>query len=241
MRSSFVRKLNYLKFLVKKPLKINDDYLNWLRFANAGMLERGNLYCFDYAFKNLPTNSPVFEIGSFCGLSTNIMSYLLKKYNKNNKIITSDKWQFEVDDKNKNTLGESNMTLEEYQIFVKETFIRNVNFFSKDNIPFPIEVYSDEFFELWDKEETVKDIFGREIKLGGKMSFAFIDGNHTYEFAKRDFENVAKHLDIGGFVFFDDSSDFSYFGCADVMKDILNNPDFNLVIKNPNYLFQKIK
>ncbi len=32
---------------------ISNDYVNWLCYANAGMLQRGNLFCFDYAIKNL--------------------------------------------------------------------------------------------------------------------------------------------------------------------------------------------
>lgn len=87
---------------------------------------------------------------------------------------------------------------------------------------------------------TTCDIFGRNIKLGGKISFCYVDGNHTYEFAKRDFDNVARYLELGGYVLFDDSSDMNPFGLTRLMKEIKRNQHYKLVTKNPNYLFKKI-
>lgn len=58
------------------PIDISDDYVNWLCYANAGMLHRGNLYCFDYAIRNLPSEAPIVEVGSFCGLSANLLTLL---------------------------------------------------------------------------------------------------------------------------------------------------------------------
>ena len=75
--SLFIRGLHHLT--VKKN---EDEYLNWLRFANAGMLHPGNIHAMEYAIQNLPTNHPILEIGSFCGLSTNVISYLLQKNEK---------------------------------------------------------------------------------------------------------------------------------------------------------------
>ena len=226
----------------KEPVKkLDNEYLKWLSFANAGMLDPGNIYSFDYIIKNLPSDNPIIEIGSFCGLSTNTMSYFLEKHKKKNNIMTSDKWIFEGSE-NGGSIADSNISYPDYKTFVIDSFKRNVKFFSKSNLPFSIEVFSDEFFELWQNKATVKDIFNREIKLGGGISFAYIDGNHTYDFAKRDFENTAKFLDIGGFILFDDSSDKSSFGCGPkLMNEILENKDFELVFKNPNYLFRKIR
>jgi hypothetical protein len=85
-----------------------------------------------------------------------------------------------------------------------------------------------------------KCVFGREVQLGGPLSFCYIDGNHTYDFARRDFENCAEHLETGGFVLFDDSSDQSEFGVGRLMHEIKKMAGFELVIKNPNYLFKKV-
>ena len=234
-----------LKKLIKKVRgyyrkQLNYEFLNWLSYANAGMLDPGNSYCMDYAIKRLPTSNPVIEIGSFCGLSTNVISYLLKKHSKQNRIFTSDRWIFEGAE-NDGTLGDSDIQHSDYRNFVMDSFKRNVTFFGKNTFIHPIEVFSDDFFKLWENAAVVTDLFKIELQLGGNISFAYIDGNHTYEYSKRDFQNVSKHLDKGGFILFDDSSDYSSFGCARLMKEIVANSDYELVMKNPNYLFRKIK
>lgn len=222
-----------------KIIKTKDEYINWLGFANAGMLNQGNLYCFEYAIEHITSSNPILEIGSFCGLSTNAISYFAQKHNRRNKFITSDKWLFEGAETETN-IPNSNLSYSEYRDYIKESYIRNITFFSKVNLPYTVEELSDDFFELWFKEETVKDVLNREVKLGGKISFCYIDGNHTYEYAKRDFENTDKYLEVGGFILFDDSFDGSPFGCSQLMKEIKKNLNYKLVIKNPNYLFQKV-
>ena len=217
---------------------IKDEYIDWLTFANAGMLNRGNLYCIDFAARHIKSDSAIIEIGSFCGLSTNIISYYFNKYGKNNKIITSDKWVFEG--QTDETLGESPITHHDYKTFVRNSFKKNIQMFSSFNLPYAIEALSDDFFELWAEESIAKDIFERDINLGGAISFAFIDGNHTYNFAKRDFENVDRFLETNGFILFDDSADNSGFECRHLMQEIIENPKYELVIKNPNYLFKKV-
>ena len=93
---------------------LSDEYINWLTFANAGMLNKGNEFCMDYAIKNIPSSNPVLEIGSFCGLSTNVITYLLSKHGKNNKVISSDKWIFEGSE-NGGNLGLSNVSHQDYR------------------------------------------------------------------------------------------------------------------------------
>lgn len=233
--------INRIKNFSKKTIvDSEDEYLSWLSFANAGMLNKGNIHCFEYAIRNMPSKNPVIEIGSFCGLSTNVICYMLQKYKRQNLMITSDKWIFEGAEEG-GLLENSNINHADYRDFVVNSFKRNINFFSASNLPYPVEVFSDEFFKLWEDKATVRDLFDREILLGGGISFAYIDGNHTYEFAKRDFENTSKFLDIGGFILFDDSSDYSTFGCSLLMKEIKKNTNYEVVMKNPNYLFRKIK
>ena len=218
---------------------VEDEYLTWLRFANAGMLNPGNVYAMKYAIENLPTSDPIIEIGSFCGLSTNVLSYFLRKNQRKNIIFCSDKWIFEGSEESVN-LGLSDISHADYRSYVKETFMRNINFFSP-NRPHPIELFSDEFFEKWKDQKEVIDVFNQSIILGGNISFSYIDGNHTYEFAKRDFENVNRHLVPGGFILFDDTSDSDHFGLTKLMREIKQRSDYSLVMKNPNYLFKKNK
>ncbi len=99
--------------------------------------------------------------------------------------------------------------------------------------------HSDDFFTLWDGNKIVNDIFDRNVKLGGSISFSYIDGNHQYEYVKRDFINTDKFLDINGFILFDDSSDDNQYGLSSLMSEIKNLGRYELIIKNPNYLFKK--
>ncbi|HSU28959.1 MAG TPA: class I SAM-dependent methyltransferase [Chitinophagaceae bacterium] len=233
-----MRKISwYFHKVFDKQVEVKDELITWLTYANAGMMHSGNVHCFEYAMKNLPTDDPVIEIGSFCGLSANVTGHFLKKYNRKNKIITSDKWEMENADTE--YIGNSKIRFSDYCDFVKESFKRNVKFFNESNIPYAIEVYSDDFFSLWEKKKEVSDVFGRTIQLGGGICFAYIDGNHTYEFAKRDFLNTDKYLVKGGFIFFDDTNFESPYSCAKLMKEIKRNPSYELVMKNPNYLFRK--
>ena len=224
-----------------KPIKkaTDDEFISWIRFANAGMLNEGNLYCFEYAVENLPSENPIVEIGSFCGLSTNLINFFLEKNHKKNKMITCDRWMFEGAENADRLLGGSRISHRNYREFVKQTYIRNTQFFSDGHVPFTVEKFSDEFFDAWKIGAVEKDILGRDVKLGGTISFAYIDGNHTYDFAKRDFENVNSFLEPGGFILFDDSEDDSKFEVNRVVKEVLNGGSYELVIKNPNYLIRK--
>jgi hypothetical protein len=219
-------------------IDISDDYVKWLCFANAGMLQRGNLYCFDYALGRLPSGAPLVEVGSFCGLSTNLLTYYKQKHGVTSPLFTCDRWLFEgAEDSSK--IGDSRLTHAEYRAFVRETYIRNVSTFSRDDPPFTIEMFSDEFFEAWRAGAEASDVLGRPVKLGGPISFCFIDGNHTYEYARRDFEHADEFLERGGFILFDDSSDGSGWEVCEVVKEVEASDRYELVIKNPNYFFRK--
>lgn len=217
------------------------EFVNWLKYANAGMLNHGNIYCVEYAIEHLPSDSPIIEIGSFCGLSTNLISFYLRKNNKSNKLITADKWIFENGEAPDGLLEGSNITNKQYKEFVKASYIRNITFFSKDHLPYTIEQFSDDFFKLWEAEKLETDVLGQKVQLGGKISFAYIDGNHTYEYAKRDFQNVDKYLEPGGFILFDDSADDSIWEVTRVIDEIKKEGRYEIVINNPNYLIRKKK
>lgn len=111
-----------------------DEFLPWLMFANAGMQHPGNLYSMDLAIQGLPSSSSVVEVGSFCGLSTNIISYLLQKYGQPNALVATDPWVFE-NLSSSGVLGGSCITVDEYTDFVRELFRRNVRFFAPRTAP----------------------------------------------------------------------------------------------------------
>lgn len=218
-------------------IDLTDDYVSYLSFANAGMLNRGNLLCIDYAMRNLPSGNPIIEIGSFCGLSTNLLAYYKQRHGANNQIFNCDRWEFEGAAGN---VGDSDIPHTQYRSFVRDTYMRNVKMFSRHALPHTVEKFSDDFFAAWDRRETVTDVFGAKATLGGSISFCYIDGNHAYDFARRDFENTDRFLEPGGFVLFDDSADGSQWEVCRVIEEVKRLPNYRMIVKNPNYLFQKI-
>lgn len=221
-------------------IDISDEYLNWLYFANAGMLHRGNLYSMDLALKNLPSNATVVEIGSFCGLSTNVITHFLARHGRSNRFVCCDPWRFEGATPG-TTLGNSTVRHDEYRVLVRESFVRNVQLFSRDRLPHPVEMDSTAFFAAWAEGRIVVDVFGREVPLGGPLAFAFIDGDHTYDGARRDFEGCDRFLEPNGHLLFDDSADGSPFGVPRVVREVLAGGRYRLAARNPNIMVQKIR
>ena len=112
--------------------------------------------------------------------------------------------------------------------------------FSQHDLPHTIELSADELFAQWDASATVRDCFDRPTTFGGPISFCYIDGDHTYAAARRDFVNTDRHLEPGGFILFDDSADGTKFEVGRVIDDVKRLPNYRIVIQNPNYLFQKL-
>lgn len=217
---------------------LTDPFVSWLALANAGMLNRGNLLCFDHALRNLPSDHPIVEIGAFCGLSTNLLAYYKRRSGARNRLFNCDRWLFEGAE---GSVGDSDVSHHDYRLFVRDAYLRNVRLFSRGDLPHTIEVLSDEFFAAWAGERPAVDLFGRTVRLGGPISFCFIDGNHTYEFAARDFRNTDRFLEPGGFILFDDSADGSKWEVTRVVEEVKRLGSYRVVVKNPNYLFQKIR
>ena len=215
-----------------------DSTIDWVSYANAGMLENGNHYCFDYAVRNLPSDAPLLEVGSFCGLSTNFLAYYRLKHGVRNQLFNCDRWEFENTDK-ESMLDELSITHAEYRAFCRENYIRNVQMFSRSLLPHTIEMFSDEFFDAWRGAANLTDVFGRSVTLGGPLSFCYIDGNHSYEFARRDYQNCDEFLEKGGFILFDDSADASPWEVRRVVAEVKASGRYDVVVKNPNYLLVK--
>lgn len=216
-----------------------DEFLVWVRFAVPGMLGEGNVDAMEYALTNMPPGKAILEIGSFCGLSTVVLSYLLEKRSTNVPFFSCDSWEFEGQ-RLGDPLGQSaSVTHDAYRAYVRDTFERTMWTFAPNRLPHAIECHSDEFFRRWSVNERTVDVFGRPVTLGGELSFCYIDGNHTYEFASRDFENTDRALVSGGFILFDDSADGSHWEVNRLTREIASAKRYELVAKNPNYLFRK--
>ncbi len=224
-------------FLNHKPIILKEEPLERMRVSVPGWLDLGHVYSIDYAIKNLPTNDPILEIGTFAGLSTNVILYFLNKYNKANTYYTTDWYWGDITDKDIITTIENPKDLSK---FLKESFVRNVSFFSPNNKPLSSDLPSDDYFKAWDNNEELDNLFGGKFKVNGPISFAYIDGNHEYDFAKRDFKNVDKHLIKGGFILFDDSADYTNWGSKLVAQEAVKSGKYKVVFKNPHYLVEKL-
>ncbi len=215
-----------------------DEFIRWLRYANAGMLDPGNSWSMDYAIRHLPSQHPLVEIGSFAGLSANVICHLLRKHGRDNAFFTCDNWDvtgMQLTER----IPESHIEFPEYAKYVKASYLRNVEFFSPGNRPHTIEAGSTEFFEKWGRGEHATDVFGRPVRLGGPISFCYVDALHTCDAVRKEFETIDRYLDTGGFILFDDSSDSSPFGLNRLMREIAGLGSYEPVHQNPNHLFRK--
>ena len=220
-------------------LQVEDMYIDYLRYATPGMCDPGNVYAFEYVFKNVQGDLPMLEIGSWCGQSANIMMHLLGRQGRSNVLFTCDGWKYEAAEHPEH-LGNSQLSYEKFYSFVKETYIRNTRFFSGERLPHSLHMVSDDFFVEWRAGQTREDVFGRPAKLGGDFCFCFIDGDHAYEPAQRDFENCDAHLCEGGMILFDDSEDGGGWpGVQQVVAEVLATGRYEIVMKNPHYLLRK--
>jgi hypothetical protein len=217
---------------------LDDEFVRWLSYANAGMLHRGNAWSMDYAVRNLPSGPAVVEIGSFAGLSTNAICHLLRKHGRSNPFFTCDNWDVTARGETRRIAG-SSLTFPEYACYVKESFLRNVAFFSPGNPPHGIESSSADFFEKWRTAQTVPDLFGRAARLGGPIGFAYVDGIHSIEAVRGEFESIDRFLAPAGFILFDDSADSSPFGLNRLMREIAASGGYELLGQTPNYFFRK--
>lgn len=217
-----------------------DAYLAWLCKMVGGWLEpdHGNLRAFDHAIRHLPPQGAVIEIGSFLGASTNALAYLLMKHQRDHPFFSCEPWAFEGVDEPIG--GYFNAGSETFRRYAKEVFCMNAALFSSARRPYTVEAGSSDFFDRWDRHAMITDVFGRSIALGGPISFAYIDGAHTYEAVKRDFVGVDSHLLPGGFLLFDDSDDGGCFPeVSRLAQEVAHHPSYQVVFMTPHYFFQK--
>ncbi len=227
------------------PLHYTLDYLTWLRFANAGHFQQGNITAMDHAIERIPGDAPILEIGSFAGLSANQITALKRRHGKTNRLFTCDPWVFEQLDMNAK-VGAHHVTFKQYADFIRQTYVQNVRFFSSDSLPSTAQMFSDDFFKAWRRGEEVPDVVsGGMVRLGGPIGFCFIDGDHQYDAARRDFVNADEFVVRGGFILFDDSGDKALgpdgkpWGSWKVAKEAEASGKYELISRDPNYLFRK--
>ena len=232
---------------LKRPPQLDDDFIKRLKslVIGEGMLHEGNIYLINHAIQSMPANEAVVEIGSYGGLSTNLIAYLLKKHQKNNSFFNCDAWIYEGYQDHKGIIsktidGRNDISRSDYSVYMQQAFVNATQFLNSKNLPHSFHLYSDVFFEKWAVQEIMIDLFGQSSTLGGGISFAYIDGGHSHEIAWRDFVNVSQFLLKDGYILLDDSADYMNFGSAKMIAEIKKDKRFKIVDKKPNYLIQKI-
>lgn len=223
-----------------------DDFIMRLpsSVVGEGMLHPGNIWLMEEAIRKMPEGGCVLEIGSHGGLSANLLGYLLDKHRRDATLYCCDAWVYEgYHDRAGRATGwidgRSDVSRADYMAYIKDAFIRAARLLSAHRLPRAFHMLSDDFFDAWRAKTIAADVFGRDTTLGGPIAFAYIDGNHAYEYAARDFENVAAFLLPGGYVLLDDAADYMSFGSARLAHELRRRKDFEVVAANPNYLLRK--
>jgi Methyltransferase domain len=230
-----------------RHLPDRDDFLARLPSAVVGatMLHEGNPYLFDWAIRNMPAQGAVLEIGSYGGLSTNLLIHYLRKYAKNNPFFTCDAWVYEgYSDAQEGAVewmdGRTDVSRTDFMAHIKASFIQSTRLLSAERLPYTVHARSEDFLMQWRENKSVTDVFGRTVQLGGDLAFAYIDGDHSYATAAMEFRYIDACLLPGGLLLLDDSGRGMPFGSVRLADEILGRNDYRLVARNPNVLLQKV-
>lgn len=214
-----------------------------IAYATGGMLAKGNVDALHHGLKETKNvEGSMLEIGSFCGLSSNVITYLKRHLDIQKPLFAMDPWDLVEIENPEDDLPQIELGIPRSELgrFIRESYVARVGFFSRDDLPHALHGFSGNLMEEWHRSATVTDLFGREVTLGGPISFAFIDGDHSYEGARLDYENIDRHLSVGGMILFDDSADAGQRGCEAAAREAAAQKNYKLISKNPNYLVQKI-
>ena len=111
-----------------------------------------------------------------------------------------------------------------YMMHIRQQWLSHTLALCKQR-PVPVPYASDEFFTHWERS----------------VSFAYIDGDHRIDQARRDFLNVDEVLEVGGFILFDDTAHDAPFGCVALMPEVEATGRYELVSRSPNCLWRKLK
>lgn len=148
---------------------------------------------------SLPSHSHIVEIGSYLGASTCCIANGLK--NKNSKFYCIDTWE--------------NDAMSEGKKDTYEEFIHNIKNFKE--MICPIRGYSS------DVVNTIKSL------VHSKIDLLFIDGDHSYEGVKKDWDLYSPMLKSGSIVIFHDV------GWADGVKKVIREDVKPLISKDSNF------
>ncbi len=243
----FLLNLFYKVFLFRKRFeKYPAEEFCWINYSHSSPESKfpyEKQYAVDFALKNLQSDAPILEIGAFAGRSTSFLGSLIKKYNKKNNLIVIDPWLTCPDEP---LIGPKKKSPFDYRAYIKEQYLNNIKFWFEEDLPITFQLDSNSFFDEWKRKLIKKDLFNNEFKMGGDICFCYLDGDHSYDQVKKDFQNIDSILQKGGFIYFDDSDRLHkdggevVNGCYKVVKEVIKSKRYVVALRNPNYLLKKI-
>jgi predicted O-methyltransferase YrrM len=129
------------------------------------------------ALAELPEDTAVVEVGSYCGRSTTVIGSVVKLLRPSGRVYAIDPHEGEVGAHDRG-ISHTSPTLAEFR--------RNMTMAQLDTVVETLQQYS------WD------------VRWERPIGFVLIDGLHDYENVKRDFSHFEPHLVEGGYVAFHD-------------------------------------
>lgn len=228
----------YFFIFTKNPKKkLNNRYISYFNFLLGGEIHKGNLELISFVFSKIKNHSNILQIGTFTGKTTIVMDYLARTNNKTFNFIDCDYFKFVEFEKNWFEKNKFSISSSDYDNFIFENYKNNVDFFKINVQTFKMD--SLKFLEKISKNEEIVDIKDKKLKVKN-FDFVFLDGWHSYEHTKKEFEFIEKLLNKNSYILFDDSYMLSGWGVDKLMTDIKKKKNFKFISRMPNYLFQKI-
>jgi hypothetical protein len=236
------------QYFIQDPTlaSIEDDlFLKRIRSSviGEGMLSMHNVQLMDYAIRKMPSEGVVLEIGSYAGLSANVILHLLNKYGKGHRMYCVDAWIYEGYNDSSSTEnteyidGRTDVMRKDYSSYIREAFKQSLVLFQPNRLPFSFHALSRNFFKGWGQAERV-DVFHRKHTPAGRLAFCYIDGNHSYEAATEDYENVMRLMLPSGFILLDDTEPHLQFGSVKLRKEIMQDRRVAVISAKKNLLVQ---
>lgn len=236
---------HHLKSIKAKKVLEQDLFLKRIRSGVIGesMLSDHNIALIDYAIRKMPQEGVVLEIGSYAGLSTNVILHLLNKHSQMHRMYCVDAWRYEGYEDNKLSYetefidGRDDVLRTDYTVYIQNAFRSAVKLFHATRMPYAYHQNSAAFFANWNKKEMT-DVFGRNMMPEGKIAFCYIDGDHSYSSAKEDYENTIKHMLPDGYILLDDTEAHLKFGSVRLRKEIMKDTRVNIISSQKNLLIR---
>ncbi len=185
---------------------ILDDYGRMIVKSVAGGLHPAVPGALEFAMSNLPYDAPIVELGAFCGLSTNLLAHCKVKQGLRNRIIACDSWGLGPAEK---TQAQTEQSGSDYGHFLRASFINSITTFCPEPHPYGVEMRPHEFSASWKRHEVVQDVLGRDIELGGPISFCFLRQKGQDYDVLQVLQDCDEYLSSGAFLLLDHCCSFS--------------------------------